>query len=42
MNASAIDQFTTGHEASVMLHSKNVLLFDNDGQRIANINEEVA
>ena len=42
MNASAIDQFTTGHEASVMLHSKNVLLFDNDGQRIANINGAVA
>ena len=41
MDASAIDQFSTGHDASVMLHSNNVLLFDNDGQRIVTINEVV-
>ena len=42
MDASAIDQFTTGHEASVKISSKNVLIFDNDGQRIATSNEVVA
>jgi multiple sugar transport system ATP-binding protein len=40
MDASAIDQFTTGNEACLTLHSKNVLLFDKDGQRIAT-NDEV-
>ena len=39
MDASAIDLFTTGGEASVVIHSKNVLLFDNDGQRIDTNNE---
>jgi multiple sugar transport system ATP-binding protein len=42
MDASAIDQYTTGNEASVILHSKNVLLFDNAGQRIATNDEVMA
>jgi multiple sugar transport system ATP-binding protein len=41
MNASAIDQFSTGHEASVLLNINDMLLFDNDGQRVATINEVV-
>ena len=35
MDASALDRFETGHEATVVLDPKNVLLFDGEGQRIA-------
>ena len=42
MDASAIDQFSTGHKAVATLNTKNTLLFDNDGQRISTKTEVVA
>jgi multiple sugar transport system ATP-binding protein len=35
MDASAIDQFSTGHEAVIVIDPKNALLFGNEGQRIS-------
>ena len=34
MHASALDQFSTGHEATVAIDPKNALLFGEEGQRI--------
>lgn len=42
MNASALDRFHTGDEASVILNSGNALLFDADGGRIKSKIEVVA
>jgi len=42
MDASAIDQFSTGHKAVATINTKNTLLFDNDGQRISTKIEVVA
>ena len=34
MDASALDQFSTGHEATVAIDPRNALLFGEEGQRI--------
>lgn len=35
MDASALDQFSTGHEATIILNPRNALLFGKDGQRMS-------
>ena len=34
MDSTALDTFTTGHEATVVIDPKNALLFDKEGQRL--------
>ena len=42
MDASAIDQFSTGNKAVATFNTNNTLLFSNDGQRISTKTEVVA
>jgi len=42
MEASAIDKFSTGHEAMIAIDPKNALLFGNEGERISTKVEVVA
>jgi multiple sugar transport system ATP-binding protein len=42
MDATALDQFSTGHEATVIIDPRNALLFGPEGQRITSKIEMVA
>lgn len=42
MEASALDRFSTGHEATVVINPMNALLFGAEGQRIPTKIEMVA